>query len=148
MTRRSAPLLLRAQLGVNVELLAQPKAKFFPKVLSYDTHFYLLGWTPGSLDSWTVIFNLHGCRDGSGKGEVNLGGYCNPEVDRLAAEIRSEAHEAERNALINRAWQIIYDDVAHIPLHQQRLAWRVRKGVAVAQRPDNIFAWRHVRIAD
>ena len=37
-------------------------------------------------------------------------------------------------------------DIAYVPLHQQALAWGVREGVAVAQRPDNQFAWRHVRV--
>ena len=135
-----------ARIGVDVALNVQPKAIYFPKVLSYDTRFYLLGWTPGSFDSWNPLFNLLGCRDGSGKGQFNLGGYCSPAVDRLAARIQSETDKAQRDSLISQAWQIIYDDLAHIPLHQQRLAWGVRDGVTVAQRPDNVFSWRHVRM--
>ena len=68
-----------------------------------DTSFYLLGWTPGSFDSHNPLFNLHGCprvggegaiwpegsRDKITNGKFNLGGYCNPAVDALAAEILS-----------------------------------------------------------
>jgi peptide/nickel transport system substrate-binding protein len=41
--------------GIKVDLLAQSRAKFFAKVLasrSYDTSFYLLGWTPGDRFAW------------------------------------------------------------------------------------------------
>ena len=42
-----------ARIGVKVTLLAQPKAQYFAKVLKpggYQTSFYLLGWTPGTLE--------------------------------------------------------------------------------------------------
>ena len=43
-----------SRVGVKINLLAQPKAKYFAKILvsgGYDTSFFLLGWTPGSFDS-------------------------------------------------------------------------------------------------
>ena len=151
-----------AKIGIRVKLNAQPKAKFFPKVLAprLDTSFYLIGWTPGSFDSWNPLYNLHGCprigpsgpiwpkgaRSDISKGKVNLGGYCNPKVDALTARILSETDKAKRDRLIEEAWSITIADIAHVPLHQQALAWGVRDGVTVAQRPDNQFQWRHVRI--
>jgi len=78
-----AVVAMLARVGVKIDLLAQPKAKYFAKVLAsggYDTSFYLLGWTPGSLDSWNVLLNITGCRDEKGKGgQFNFGNYCNPE---------------------------------------------------------------------
>ena len=35
-----------ARIGVKVNLMAETKAIFFPKVLRRDTSFYMLGWTP------------------------------------------------------------------------------------------------------
>ena len=29
------------------------------------------------------------------------------------------------------------DDVSHVPLHQQPITWAARKGVSLAQAPDN-----------
>ncbi len=55
-----------ARIGVKVTLLAQPKAQYFAKVLKpggYQTSFFLLGWTPGTLDSHNVLFDIMGCRD-------------------------------------------------------------------------------------
>ena len=55
-----------ARIGVKVNLLAQPKAQYFAKVLKpggYQTSFYLLGWTPGTSDAHNVLYDIMGCRD-------------------------------------------------------------------------------------
>src|SRR6478736_9350663 len=55
-----------ARIGVKVTLLAQPKALYFAKILKpggYKSSFYLLGWTPGTMDSQNVLHDIMGCRD-------------------------------------------------------------------------------------
>lgn len=130
-----------ARIGVKVNLNAQPKAQYFAKVLKpggYKTSFYLLGWTPGTLDSHNVLYDIHGCRaEGSPRGEANLGGYCNPKVDALADQILVESDVAKRNALIKEAFTITTNEFAYVPLHQQSLAWGVGKDVELVQRADN-----------
>src|SRR5262249_47340554 len=62
-----AVVAMLARVGVKINLNAQPKAKYFAKVVAsggYDTSFYLLGWTPASLDSWNVLLKLTRCTDG------------------------------------------------------------------------------------
>jgi peptide/nickel transport system substrate-binding protein len=137
-----------AKAGIKVNLNAQPKSKYFAKVLAsnnFETSFFLLGWTPGSLDSWNVISNLLGCRDAKGKGSpFNLGGYCNPKVDELAKQILVENYPEKRDDLIAEAFKISTDEVAYIPLHQQGLAWGVSDKVDLKQRADNQFMMYHV----
>lgn len=137
-----------AKVGVKVDLLAQPKSKYFGKVLSqnnYDTSFYLLGWTPGSIDSHNVLQNLIACRNAETKaGQFNLGGYCNPKVDALAAKVAAETEPGKRQALIDEAFSIHKAEVGHLPIHQQPLSWGVRDGVSVAQRADNVLDFRNV----
>lgn len=131
-----------AKIGVKVNLNAQPKALYFAKVLApggYDTSFYLLGWTPGSFDSYNVLHNMYGCRNEAGDGgPFNLGGYCNEKLDALAAKVLVETDADKRDQMIAEAYTIGHDDVAYIPLHQQGLAWGVRKGTNVVQRADNV----------
>jgi len=143
-----AAVSMLAKVGIKVNLLAQPKAKYFGKILApkLDTSFYMLGWTPSSFDSFNVLNFLHHCPEESGAGKFNLGGYCNSEVDKLTAKINSETDQAKRDAMIEQAWSMTIDDVAHIPLHQQALAWGVNNKVQLKQRPDNEFKWRHVII--
>jgi len=142
-----AVVAMLARVGVKINLLAQPKVKYFGKVLAsggYDTSFYLLGWTPGSFDSWNIFRNIVGCRDEKGKGgQFNLGGYCNPKIEELRDKIQVETDKTKRDDLIAQAFRIEHEDVSHIPLHQQVLVWGVSKKVHVVQRPDNeiLFYW-------
>jgi len=139
---------MMAKVGVKIDLLAQPKSKYFAKVLAqggYDTSFYLLGWTPGSMDVYNVFNSLLVCQNKEKKaGSFNLGNYCNKRVDELAKIIASETDVAKRQAAIDEATKIIQDEVGYLPLHQQPLSWGVREGVSVAQRADNVLDYRDV----
>lgn len=145
-----AVVSMLARVGLKVNLNALPKAQYFAKVLApggYDTDFFLLGWTPGSFDSWNVLTNLAGCRDEKGKGgPFNLGGYCNKQVDELAAKILVESDIAKRDAMIKEAYTILTSETSHIPLHQQNLVWGKRKNIDIVQRPDNqiLLYWAKV----
>jgi len=136
-----------ACIDVKVKLNAQPKAKYFQKVLAtskYDSSFSLLGWTPGSFDSWNVIANIIGCRDADGKGAAfNLGGYCNPKIDELNKAILVETDTNKRDDMIAEAFRICHEEAGIIPLHQQSLIWGVSKKVQIVQRADNqiLFYW-------
>jgi len=134
-----------AKIGVRVTLLAQPKSKFFAKVLGYDTSFYLLGWTPSTLDAHSPLRDLMACRKGE-QGKFNLGGYCNPRVDALTHRIRSEIDRETRQALISEAYRLVQEDWAYIPLHQQPLSWGKKATVDLVQRADNIFELKSVII--
>jgi peptide/nickel transport system substrate-binding protein len=131
-----------ARIGVKVDLLAQPKQQYFAKVLKpggFQTSFYLLGWTPATMDSQNVLYDIMGCRDDpkSPRGEANLGGYCNKAMDAIADKVLLETDTAKRDLLIKEAFEIAAKDYAYIPLHQQALAWGVSKKVKLTQRADN-----------
>jgi peptide/nickel transport system substrate-binding protein len=132
-----------ARIGVKVNLLAQPKAQYFAKVLKpggYQTSLYLLGWTPASSDSHNVLHDILGCRDDASdptRGEANLGGYCNKQLDALTDKVLVETDTAKRDQLIKQAYEIATKDYGYIPLHQQALAWGVSKKVKLTQRADN-----------
>ncbi|MDF2368564.1 ABC transporter substrate-binding protein [Sneathiella sp.] len=137
-----------AKVGVKVDLLAQPKSKYFGKVLEtggYDTSFYLLGWTPGTMDAENALSSLIVCQNKETKrGLFNLGNYCNTKVDELAAAVGSETDQTKRNAMITEAFQILKDEVGYLPIHQQPLSWGVSDGVTVSQRADNALDYRYV----
>jgi peptide/nickel transport system substrate-binding protein len=140
-----------ARVNVKVDLNAQPKSKFFAQVSEaggYDTSFFLMGWTPATLESFHVLQFVMGCRDSKTNwGSSNLGGYCNPKVDALARQALSELDDAKRDADFAEAWRIsLMDDVAYIPLHQQPLAWGVSKSLHVIQPPTNGYVFRWARM--
>ncbi len=139
---------LLAKVGIKVDLLAQPKSKYFGKVLAqggYDTSFYLLGWTPGSIDAHNVFQNLLSCQNDAAKlGAFNLGNYCNARVDEITKQIGSETDPVKRQALITEGFKIVKDEVGYLPLHQQPLSWGASDKVTVSQRADNILDLRTV----
>jgi peptide/nickel transport system substrate-binding protein len=135
-----------AKIGVTVKLQAETKGTYFPKILKRDTSFYLLGWTPTTYDAHNVLNSIIRCVDDKGAGQFNLGSYCNPKVDELTAAIQSETDQAKRNALIKQAFQLHADDLGHLPLHQQALAWGVANNVSLVQMADNVMPFRYMNV--
>ena len=136
-----------SRINVKINLQAETKGTYFPKILRRDTSFYLLGWTPGTYDSHNALNALMRCVDDKGSGQFNLGAYCNPKVDELIAKIQSETDKPKRAAFIAEAFKLHTDDIGHLPLHQQALAWGVSKKVDLVQLADNFmpFKWMSVK---
>ncbi len=137
-----------ARIGVKINLATETKGTYFPKVLRRDTSFYLLGWTPTTYDSHNALTALMACPDDkTGAGQFNLGAYCNQKVDELTKKIQSETDKPKRDAMIKEAFALHADDVGHLPLHQQSLAWGVSKKVELTQMADNYmpFKWMSIK---
>ncbi|ART56015.1 ABC transporter substrate-binding protein [Acidovorax carolinensis] len=132
-----------ARINVKINLQAETKGTYFPKILRRDTSFYMLGWTPSTYDAHNALNALMACVDDKGAGQFNLGAYCNPKVDELTKKIQAETDKAKRNAMIKEAFDLHSADVGHLPLHQQALAWGVSKKVKLVQLADNYmpFKW-------
>ncbi|WP_439606073.1 ABC transporter substrate-binding protein [Hydrogenophaga sp.] len=135
-----------ARIGVKVNLQAETKGTYFPKILRRDTSFYMLGWTPGTYDSHNALNALMRCVDDKGSGQFNLGAYCNPKVDELTVKIQSETDKVKRDALIKEAFKLHSDDIGHLPLHQQALAWGVANNVELVQLADNFMPFRYMSV--
>lgn len=136
-----------ARIGIKVNLQAESKATYFPKILRRDTSFYLLGWTPGTYDAHNALSNLMATPTDKGQGQFNLGSYSNAKLDELTLKVQSETDQAKRNAMIAEAFKLHADDIGHIPLHQQALAWAMKKNVSLVQLADNMmpFKWINVK---
>ena len=139
-----------ARVGVKINLTAETKNSYFPKILRRDTSFYLLGWTPSTADSHDALYNLMATPTDKGQGQYNLGAYSNPKLDELTAKIQTETDAKKRNEMIREAFKIHQDDIGHIPLHQQALAWGYNKKVSLVQLPTNymVFKWMTVKSGD
>jgi peptide/nickel transport system substrate-binding protein len=135
-----------AKVGVKINLQAESKATYFQKILSRNTSFYLLGWTPGTYDAHNVLTSLMATPTDKGQGQFNLGSYSNPKVDELTLKIQSETDQAKRNTMIAEAFKIQADEVGHLPLHQQALAWGMKKTVSLTQLADNMMFFKWVTV--
>jgi peptide/nickel transport system substrate-binding protein len=147
----SAVIPMLRRIGIDAELNAQTLSLHFNKIGAaedYNTNFYMLGWTPGTYDALNAFQNLMTLNDG--RGTWNSGRYTNPRIEELYDEIAVTVDEEKRNELILEAMQIHKDDVGHLPLHQQALAWAIRSDRVehIEQRPFNDVDLRYVRLRD
>jgi peptide/nickel transport system substrate-binding protein len=136
-----------AKVGVKINLVAETKTLWFPKVLRRDTAFYLFGWVPASQDAHNALFALVATPGEGAQGQFNLGSYSNPRIDQLTRQVASEADAAKRNGYIAEAFRLMQEDVAYIPLHQQPLTWGMKKNVGVVQLANNFnyLRWATVK---
>ena len=137
-----------SRINVKINLAAETKGTYFPKVLRRDTSFYMLGWTPTTYDSHNALNALMFCPDDkTGAGQFNLGAYCNPKLDELTKKILVETDKPKRDAMIKEAFEVHSADVGHLPLHQQALAWGVSKKVKLVQMADNFMPFKWITVS-
>lgn len=137
-----------ARVGVKVNLQTETKVTYFPKILRRDTSFYLLGWTPSTYDAHNALSALMATPTDKGQGQFNLGAYSNAKVDELTLKIQSETDQAKRNAMIREAFEAHAADIGHLPLHQQSLAWAMKKTVTLVQLADNFMPYKWVTLSE
>ena len=138
-----------AKIGVKIRLNAETRGKFFAKLMtpSPGSSFYLLGFLPETYDALDALVNLVATPDKAAhRGDANFGGFSDPALDRLIAEIASETDSSKRAALLRRALAQVKQDIAYIPLHQQDQVWAARDNVELVQQGDGFFPLRYVQI--
>jgi peptide/nickel transport system substrate-binding protein len=131
-----AAMLSRA--GIKATPNVQPSARFFPRLMARQTSLFLAGWLIATGDAFNPI-NALLVSPGPGAGAQNIGGYANPRLDGLARTIAVEGDPARRNGHIADVMRIYKDDVIHVPLHQQWIAWGARENVEAVAPPDNMM---------
>lgn len=139
---------LLARVGIKVVLNAQPKSKYFAKVSPQsgnDTSFYLLGWTPSSMDVHNVLYNIMTSFNAeTNTGQFNYGHYTNPRIDEIVKSVEKETDQAKRQKLVEEALGLVKSDVGYLPLHQQPLSWGLADHISLSQRADNVLDLRYV----
>ena len=142
-----AATAMLARVGISVKLSAMPKSKYFGKLLSRDTSFYLLGWSGGvMMDGHNPLLSLVHTPGPGGAGGWNIGKISDLELDALIDSIAAEMDPAKRDGLMRRAFGLVKDKVVYIPLFQPPLLWGKRDNVNMVQTPDEKIHLRWVTV--
>ena len=144
-----AAVSLLARVGITVNLIAQPKAQFFPKVVAPDfgTSFFLLSWTPSTMDGLNAFQNVLGSRDlDNGQGAWNISGCSVPEADAIVEKAAVTMDAAERTAMLEEAMALMVEDVCLVPLHVQQLVWGAAENIDVVQLPTFEFPLEYFNV--
>jgi len=123
--------------GFRVELISQEWAIFWDKsgVNGGKLPFYYIG--RGSLTDADTLYDQY-FRTGTTK----RANYSNPEFDRLIEEEQKTADHKKRIALLQRAGNILMEDVPFVPLYNLADLYGVAKNVVWKVRPDEkILSW-------
>lgn len=118
------------QVGIDVNLISQPKSIHFAEMQQREQDFYMLGWGVPTYDSEYVFNYLFHTTDGT-RGSWNFTGYSNPDLDAMIQEIQTEVDMQARDALIAEAWQVANDSLIYTPLHHQVITWAMKDGLDV-----------------
>jgi peptide/nickel transport system substrate-binding protein len=74
-----------------------------------------------------------------GQGQFNLGSFSNAKIDELTRAVATETDQTKRTSMIREAMRIHQDEIGHLPLHQQALAWAMKKNIDTVQLADNFM---------
>jgi peptide/nickel transport system substrate-binding protein len=138
-----------ARINIKVDPRAQPTAKWATQVNppEYNTSMAMLGYSPATYDAHIFLTSIAATRDPkSGLGAFNIGGYSNPEVDKLIDLIGKETDQAKRTGYITQAFKLMKADAAFIPLHQLNILWGVKDNVTVVQPADLAYPLRYFTV--
>ncbi|MBU2712652.1 ABC transporter substrate-binding protein [Zooshikella harenae] len=122
-----------AKINIKVDLKTMPKAQYWPEFDKRAADIMMIGWHSDTEDSANFIEFLAMCPNSeTGYGQYNSGNYCNPEVDKLVVKSSEETDLAKRQAILQKAENILYNEAAFVPLHWQDPAWAARKNIQLA----------------
>ena len=126
-----AAVAMFSQIGVKVQLQAQPRSLHFPLVQKDESDFYMLGWGVPTLDSH-YVFNFLYKTDGS----WNFTNFSDARMDELIEAMAVEMDPAARAAQIAEAWDIAKAANVYLPIHHQGIAWGMKDTLNLAIRPN------------
>ncbi len=134
--------------GVRTAVEAQPWTTFIARAGRQEFSTFLQGWGTSSGEGSNPLRNLTATPDrDKGYGASNRGRYSNPEMDRVLDQAMRELDDAKREALLQQATRLVFDDVGILPLHIQKNTWAMRKGLAHDPRADELTRAQDVRPA-
>lgn len=126
-----------ARVGIKTNLTIEPTARWSVRLNTNDVSFYIVGHAGLPMaDSYGLLKDVVHTRT-QREGALNAGRYSNPKFDAYLPRIAAEIDAAKRNKLIEDAVALEREDISHVPLHQQPITWAARKGIQLAQAPDN-----------
>lgn len=131
-----ATVSMMAQIGITVNLVAEPKATFFPLISGKKTDFYMLGWGVPTFDS-EYVFNFLVHSTTEDRGSWNNTRFESADLDAKIQSLGSEVDLEKRNATIAEIWQVVQDQQLYLPLHNQVLNWGQKSNIDFPVQPED-----------
>ena len=110
-----------AKIGIKVKVNATEKSKFFAKISSLNTSFFLIGWESSDGDSSSMLDAcIHSFDKEEGYGRYNYGRFSNKRVDQLIKSSEAIMQDTKRLHYLQEVQRIaLLEEQCIIPLHFQ-----------------------------
>ncbi|WP_127108357.1 ABC transporter substrate-binding protein [Pararhodobacter zhoushanensis] len=126
-----------ARLGLRTSVDSQPWSTYSGITGTGELSVGLLGWGSPTGEAGYLLTNVLHTRDAdAGTGIFNTGRYSNPELDALVDTAMATLDDAEREALLIQAVEMVDADTAMIPLFMLINNWATRSTVTIDARRD------------
>ena len=129
--------------GIDVQISEPDFADWLRRQGEGDFDALLLGWL-GNLDPFGFYEAQHRC-----EGANNAQGYCNPDVDQLLDQGRTETDQEQRKTFYDQAAEIIVDEVSYLYLYNPDVVHAWVPGLSGYEtRPDRAINFETVQLAE
>ncbi|MGH8618329.1 MAG: ABC transporter substrate-binding protein [Burkholderiales bacterium] len=109
---------------------------------------FIFGFGTTTPDSTIGLMNVLATFDkDAGMGAFNRSRYSNPKFDAALKKAMTEFNDAKRNALLQEATRIVFNDVAVVPLYWPVVHWAAKKHIAYEARRDESTLAQKARLA-
>jgi peptide/nickel transport system substrate-binding protein len=135
-----------SRIGVQTSVEALTYTNFVGHANKRDYSAFLVGWSSSSGEASNPLRSLVAAFDpAKGWGAINRGRYANPQLDALLGKALSTPDDAAREKVLQDATRLAMNDVAIIPLHNQKNVWGMRSNLTYAARADETSRAQDVR---
>jgi peptide/nickel transport system substrate-binding protein len=122
-----------SRIGIKAMPNPRPKAVFFKRMSRGDFSMFMAGWGTDLVGpTFSTVFHTRNLKGGVGR--INRGRYSNPAVDTLMNKASVVMDEEQRRAMWEKAWTMVIDDLAFLPLYQQEAIIATQKNVSLKPR--------------
>jgi peptide/nickel transport system substrate-binding protein len=135
-----------ARVGIRLQLQSEPTSVWSRRTANRDFSIFMLGHAGLPLaDSYSTLNEVLRTNTRT-SGGLNYGRWSNAAFDALVERAAEAADEESRRRFIREALAIEREEIAHVPLFQQPIAWAARRGIELRQAPDNRLRLWLVRV--
>jgi peptide/nickel transport system substrate-binding protein len=126
-----------SRIGIDVKVDTMPSSVYFTRATKLEFSYMLLGWGTESGEQGSALRSLLATYDtAKGMGVTNRGRYSNPAFDKALGEALVTMDEKKREGMIQRAAEMVMEDVGLIPLHYEVSTWATTKALKYTPRTD------------
>ncbi len=121
------------RIGIKATPNPRPKAVFFKRMSRGDFSMFMAGWGTDLVGpTFSTVFHTRNLK--AGVGRINRGRYSNPAVDALMKKTSVIMDDEQRQAMWEKAWEMVIGDLAFLPLYQQEAIIATQKNVSLKPR--------------